>query len=72
MDEKCSACQYWKPFGDKTGECRCKAPLPYLVDPKNETFRKEARWPLTMADQGCGEFKAKSHYGATLEPNFKS
>ncbi len=63
MTEHCEDCTYWIHFEDDTGECRCKAPLPYLHHPQVETHHKVTRWPLTKRDEVCGEFKEKAHFG---------
>ena len=63
MTDYCEHCAYWIPFNDDTGECHCRAPLPYLHHPEVETRRKVTRWPLTRKDQTCGEFKEKAHFG---------
>jgi len=59
MDNLCTECKFWKPFKDNTGECHCKAPLPYIFEIEKETLYKVTRWPLTDHHQGCGEFVAK-------------
>jgi len=59
MDNMCKDCKFWKPFADNTGECHCKAPLPYIHEIEKETIHKVTRWPLTKQHQGCGEFEAK-------------
>lgn len=57
-DHNCEDCRFWKPFGVKgVGECHCKAPLPYIHEPKEETLHKVSRWPLTKQHQYCGEFQ---------------
>ncbi len=63
MTGHCKDCGYWISVNNDTGECHCKAPLPYLHHPKVETSRKMTRWPLTMQDQMCGEFKEIGHIG---------
>ncbi len=59
MIGRCEECNYWKPFADNTGECYCKAPLPYIHNPEEKTLHKVTRWPLTKKDQRCGEFAPK-------------
>lgn len=59
MDNMCMDCEYWKPFKDNTGECYCKAPLPYIHETEMESLHKVTRWPLTNQHQGCSEFVAK-------------
>lgn len=55
----CEDCCFWRPFADHMGECHCKAPLPYIYDPKDETLHKGTRWPLTKGEQRCGEFQPR-------------
>ena len=55
--EECESCRFWKPFRDNTGECHCKAPLPYVHEPEKKTLHKVTRWPLTHKDNLCGEFQ---------------
>lgn len=55
----CQKCAFWKPTVDAKGECRRNAPqsVVFAVD---ETTQFETRFPLTEADDWCGEFKAKA------------
>lgn len=57
IQEECGSCRFWKPFTDGKGECYCKAPLPYIHEPEQETLHKVTRWPLTKEHQRCGEFQ---------------
>ena len=63
MTEHCKDCSYWIRLNDDTGECHCKAPLPYLHHPEVSTRPKVTVWPVTKSDQICGEFKEKPHFG---------
>jgi hypothetical protein len=40
-----------------TGECRRRAPLPYIRESEGKMTHKKTRWPLTAESQVCGEFK---------------
>jgi hypothetical protein len=53
-DRHCASCANWFPdSGDSSiGECRRHAPYPRSVD-EGETSR-QAAWPRTMSDDGCG------------------
>lgn len=55
-DRHCASCANWFPdSGDSSiGECRRHAPYPRSVD-EGETSR-QAAWPQTMSEDGCGEW----------------
>ena len=60
MVKHCEDCRFWGPNIDKkSGECHCRAPLPYKYRPEEKTLHTGTRWPLTDRYQGCGEFVAK-------------
>ena len=60
MEKNCENCRFWKQKSkDKSGECHCKAPLPYIYCSKEKTLNSGTRWPLTDRYQSCGEFKDK-------------
>jgi len=59
MKNHCENCRFWKKFKGITGECHCKAPLPYIHNTEDETLHKVTRWPLTKHTQFCGEFQKK-------------
>ncbi len=65
----CGECKCWKPLKDNTGECHCKAPLPYIKKDEEETRDNGTRWPLTHMNQSCGEFQKKSekYFQAEIE-----
>ena len=54
----CLGCRYWKRT-DNRGECRAHPPIPILqwkaVLDVSVTVAETA-WPLTFADDWCGEF----------------
>lgn len=67
---KCSECKFWiggndglsedEPF-EIAGECRRKAPLPFLVPHDKVPFGQGAAyWPQTSHADFCGEFVAKA------------
>lgn len=63
---RCETCWHWhewgvNPTGDRVGECRCRAPRPRLLTPKEA--RKKAWkaplpviWPVTGRAEVCGEW----------------
>ena len=57
MEGTCITCCFWKRFDANTGECHCKAPLPFNHNPKDQMINFETRWPLTNKEQSCGELK---------------
>jgi hypothetical protein len=59
MVEHCEDCRFWRKFDDNSGECYCKAPLPYKYRPEEKTLHVGTRWPLTDRYQCCGEFEGK-------------
>lgn len=54
----CSVCANWKDLADGAGECRAKAPQTIVLTIDDET-RVESRFPVTKAEDWCGEFTAK-------------
>jgi hypothetical protein len=61
----CKNCNYYNHINgwDEVGECRAKAPLPYisgLVNP-NSPYKQEmaAIWPGVKATDWCGEHNAE-------------
>ncbi|MCG8524869.1 MAG: hypothetical protein MI748_00700 [Opitutales bacterium] len=54
----CAACANWNNLGSETGECRAKAPQTIVLKIDEET-KVESRFPVTKADDWCGEFVAK-------------
>jgi hypothetical protein len=66
MENYCKDCRFWKKSENSTGECHCKAPLPYVDNPEKKKLHPEentlyagTRWPLTKHTQFCGEFQEK-------------
>ena len=54
----CAACANWNPTGGQSGECRAKAPQTIVLKIDDET-KVESRFPVTQAEDWCGEFRAK-------------
>jgi hypothetical protein len=52
----CSACKYWNKQSDAEGECRVRAPQTMVFKVDEET-RFETRFPVTKAEDWCGEFE---------------
>lgn len=60
MTGSCQECNYWMEFANpSTGECRRRAPLPYIQESEGKMTHKKIRWPLTGESQVCGEFKPR-------------
>ncbi|MEJ2816396.1 hypothetical protein [Caulobacter sp. CCG-8] len=67
---KCAQCKFWIDGNDGSsedepfsvpGECRRKAPTPFLVPHDEPSFgRGQAYWPQTGHDDFCGEFVSKA------------
>jgi len=55
--ESCGQCRFWLD-GDELGVCHRHAPMPYAAE--NEPGDAETVWPLTSANQWCGEFEKKA------------
>ena len=53
----CAICKYWLPLEENgfQGQCRCHAPRPEVTD----SVHVLAVWPVTNAQDWCGEFVAK-------------
>jgi hypothetical protein len=57
--DSCNACRYWKPASSGLGKCRRSPPA--VVSGINVTHAGlGGTWPLTYADQWCGEFARSS------------
>jgi hypothetical protein len=50
MNRSCLTCLWWKGVQGEKGECRAHAP-----DPRGDPSMFYARWPLTLAEDFCGE-----------------
>jgi hypothetical protein len=59
---RCSRCVYWKPRAgvEKEGSCCKHAPMPVVQAPRSTLF---VTWPITMADDWCGEFRPAESKG---------
>jgi hypothetical protein len=56
---KCSACRFWRPdAGADTGECLRHAPSPALGVAQEQEHRRLVYWPVTVSNDGCGEYRA--------------
>ena len=54
----CAQCIHWNETESEAGECRRHAPqmIAFEVD---EDVRVESHFPVTAADDWCGDFEAK-------------
>ncbi|MBW2601167.1 MAG: hypothetical protein JRD47_04455 [Deltaproteobacteria bacterium] len=52
----CANCDFWKqrPGVNNEGFCRKNAPFPKTQTPRTTLF---VTWPITLADDWCGEFR---------------
>lgn len=60
-DIRCATCRFWDPYYDVSGNCQRYAPKPTLVRSRlevNNSDLTEALWPITSADDYCGEWEA--------------
>jgi len=55
--EACAKCAYWKATADNEGVCRRQPPQAITFEVDDEV-KFETRFPVTAADDWCGEFKA--------------
>jgi hypothetical protein len=53
----CAICAYWQPLEESSfqGQCRRHAPRPEVSD----SVHMLAAWPVTNAQDWCGDFSAK-------------
>lgn len=65
--KRCEACDWWFRYvGPRVtdllghGECRRKSPIP---DHRESQMTFTAAWPLTVLDDWCGEWAAKTDPG---------
>ncbi len=49
---RCEACRFWKESSRRKGFCHRYPPFP---------GKGHALWPVTLADDWCGEFQARPH-----------
>jgi hypothetical protein len=64
MKESCRTCHYW--FSHRTdpkwrerddrAQCRHYAPVPCTAEDARELLEAEATWPITLAEDWCGEW----------------
>lgn len=54
----CSECAFWNSKGSDQGECRVRPPQAMMFQVDAET-KFETRFPVTAAQDWCGEFRAK-------------
>ena len=54
----CEACTYWEAKSGEVGECRRHAPQTVVFNVDTEV-KFESRFPLTKAQDWCGDFTAK-------------
>lgn len=59
----CGTCKFWLSLGSSQGVCRAHPPTAGEndCDPRTGLMRSPAwrRWPICLASEWCGEFKAK-------------
>jgi len=58
ISKTCANCAHWAEKGNSEGECRVKAPQFVAFQVDSET-RFETRFPVTSAEDWCGEFEAR-------------
>jgi len=54
----CNTCTFWDKKNETTGECHRYAPqtISFVVDSETKI---ESRFPVTAAEDYCGEYRAK-------------
>lgn len=57
-NKTCNACAFWNAKGDDSGECRVRPPQGMMFQVDAET-KFETRFPVTSAQDWCGEFRAR-------------
>lgn len=63
----CVDCAYWDACSPPDGRCRRHAPAAAAGDQTGETG-STASWPLTLAQDWCGEWRAREEAGLQQEP----
>lgn len=65
----CKACAFWHSLDMATtgvendgGECRRRAPSP-AAQPEDDYTSPYAAWPITFAEEWCGEWERKARSG---------
>ena len=54
----CAACANWNQKSDAEGECRAHAPQTVVFQVDDDT-RFETRFPVTKAEDWCGDYRPK-------------
>ena len=55
-DVRCVNCRYWLGLGNYRGSCHRKAPSPKVAENIRSTTEFKAQWPITGAEDWCGDF----------------
>jgi hypothetical protein len=64
---ECRDCRYWVPGSWKNGLCRRKAPVP--VPLSFFPYYRAPSWPVTKADDFCGEAVRKGSKPGAVNPS---
>lgn len=54
----CTACKHWNDLGNNTGECRVRPPQA-MIFKVDDQVQFETRFPVTKAEDWCGEFDVR-------------
>lgn len=60
----CGACANWNQLDSGKGECRAHAPQTVIFKVDDDT-RFETRFPVTKAEDWCGDFRPAQAWGVT-------
>ncbi len=55
-DIRCVNCRYWLGLESSRGSCHRRAPAPMVAEHIRSTTECKAQWPLTGAEDWCGDF----------------
>ncbi len=55
---RCCRCRWWRAREASEGDCRAHAPtLADAVEGERRSLRERTHWPVTLAGDGCGDFR---------------
>ena len=54
---ECGNCRFWERVGGAEGLCRRESPQGLVVEDGEGRWGVEWRWPLTLGEDWCGEWK---------------
>lgn len=60
-DVRCVNCHFWLGLENYQGSCHRSAPMAMVAEHIRATTEYKAQWPITSAEDWCGEFQPNAH-----------